>query len=219
MTDCSRRHRKGTHHAEAITSDDRRGKALQLTNNDTSNAASTALGLNVASGHAPFTVNTGIKVPSLNADKLDGIDSTGFLPKTGTAANSAKLGGQLPGYYLPKTGKAADADKLDSLDSSAFLPSQRFGGAQGSDKRFGGAGLGHSCALAEVTLFAGTFAPTGWDFAHGQILRTDMNQALFSLLGSTYGGNGTTTFALPNLSGLEPDGVNYIVCTAGVFPS
>jgi hypothetical protein len=97
------------------------GKTLQLTNNDTSNAASTALGLNVASGHAPFTVNTGIKVAGLNADKLDGIDSTGFLPKTGTAANSAKLGGQLPSYYLPATGKAADSDKLDGIDSTGFV--------------------------------------------------------------------------------------------------
>jgi hypothetical protein len=98
------------------------GNALQLTNTDTSNAASTALGLNVASGHAPFTVNTGIKVAGLNSDKLDGFDSAYFLPKTGTAANSAKLGGQLPSYYLPKTGKAADSDKLDGLDSSYFLP-------------------------------------------------------------------------------------------------
>lgn len=96
------------------------GKALQLTNNDTSNAASTALGLTVASGHAPFTVNTGIKVTSLNADKIDGIDSTGFLPKTGTAANAAKLGGQLAGYYLAATGKAADSDKLDGIDSNGF---------------------------------------------------------------------------------------------------
>jgi hypothetical protein len=53
------------------------GKALQVTNTGTV-ASSTALGLNVASGHAPFTVNSGAKVANLNADKLDGIDSTGF---------------------------------------------------------------------------------------------------------------------------------------------
>jgi hypothetical protein len=52
------------------------GKALQVTNNNTSNAASTALGLNVASGHAPFTVNSGVKVASLNADMVDGLDSS-----------------------------------------------------------------------------------------------------------------------------------------------
>jgi hypothetical protein len=54
------------------------GKALQLTNTNTG-AGATALGLNVASGHAPFTVNSGTKVANLNADKLDGIDSSGFL--------------------------------------------------------------------------------------------------------------------------------------------
>ena len=52
-------------------------KALQVTNTSTG-ASATALGLNVASGHAPFTVNSGTKVANLNADKLDGIDSTGF---------------------------------------------------------------------------------------------------------------------------------------------
>jgi len=53
------------------------GKALQLNNTSTA-AGATALGLNVATGHAPFTVNSGTKVANLNADKLDGIDSTGF---------------------------------------------------------------------------------------------------------------------------------------------
>jgi hypothetical protein len=53
-------------------------KGLQVTNTSTG-AGATALGLNVASGHAPFTVNSGTKVTNLNADKLDGIDSSGFL--------------------------------------------------------------------------------------------------------------------------------------------
>jgi hypothetical protein len=56
-------------------------KALQLTNTSTA-AGATALGLNVGSGHPPFTVNSGTKVASLNADKLDGLDSTGFLPSS-----------------------------------------------------------------------------------------------------------------------------------------
>jgi hypothetical protein len=54
------------------------GRALQVTNNNTSNAASTALGLTVATGHAPFTVNSGVKVTNLNADTLDGLDSSAF---------------------------------------------------------------------------------------------------------------------------------------------
>lgn len=55
--------------------------------------------------------------------------------------------------------------------------------------------------LAVVTYFAGNFAPRGWAFCNGQILAINTNQALFSLLGTTYGGNGQTTFALPDLRG------------------
>jgi microcystin-dependent protein len=60
--------------------------------------------------------------------------------------------------------------------------------------------------LAEIILFAGNFAPRGWAFCQGQILSIAQNTALFSLLGTTYGGNGTTTFALPDLRGRVPVG-------------
>ncbi len=55
--------------------------------------------------------------------------------------------------------------------------------------------------IAQITLFAGNFAPRGWAFCSGQILPINQNTALFSLLGTTYGGNGQTTFALPDLRG------------------
>jgi microcystin-dependent protein len=55
--------------------------------------------------------------------------------------------------------------------------------------------------LAEITLFAGNFAPRNWAFCNGQILAISQNTALFSLLGATYGGDGKTTFALPDLRG------------------
>jgi microcystin-dependent protein len=55
--------------------------------------------------------------------------------------------------------------------------------------------------LAEIRMFGGNFAPQGWAFCNGQILSIAQNTALFSLLGTTYGGNGTTTFALPDLRG------------------
>jgi microcystin-dependent protein len=53
--------------------------------------------------------------------------------------------------------------------------------------------------LGEIKMFAGNFAPQGFAFCNGQILPIAQNTALFSLLGTTYGGNGQTTFALPNL--------------------
>ena len=58
--------------------------------------------------------------------------------------------------------------------------------------------------LSEIRLFSFNFAPKGWALAAGQLLPINQNQALFSLLGTTYGGNGTTNFALPDLRGRVP---------------
>lgn len=55
--------------------------------------------------------------------------------------------------------------------------------------------------IGEIALVAFNFAPEGWAFCNGQTLDINSNQALFSLLGITYGGNGTTTFCLPDLRG------------------
>ena len=68
-------------------------------------------------------------------------------------------------------------------------------------------GAGTTTALAdtpfigEVRWFAGTFAPRGWALCNGQLLPIDQNPALFSILGTTYGGDGEVTFALPDLRG------------------
>lgn len=58
--------------------------------------------------------------------------------------------------------------------------------------------------VAEIRIFAGNFAPKGWALCDGQLLPISQNTALFSLLGTTYGGNGTSNFALPNLQGCAP---------------
>lgn len=58
--------------------------------------------------------------------------------------------------------------------------------------------------LGEIKMFAGNFAPRGFALCNGQLLSISQNAALFSILGTTYGGNGTTTFALPNLQGRLP---------------
>ncbi|WP_420573821.1 phage tail protein [Kordia sp.] len=58
--------------------------------------------------------------------------------------------------------------------------------------------------LAQIVMFAGNFAPRGWALCNGQLLPIASNQALFSLLGTTYGGDGRTTFALPDLRSRSP---------------
>src|SRR5580658_2180591 len=55
--------------------------------------------------------------------------------------------------------------------------------------------------VAEIRIFPFNFAPTGWAFCNGQLIPISQNTALFSLLGTTYGGDGKSTFALPNLQG------------------
>src|SRR3954470_22596670 len=71
--------------------------------------------------------------------------------------------------------------------------------------------------IGQIILFAGNFAPKGWAFCSGQLLSIAQNSALFSLLGTTYGGNGQTTFALPDLrsrvpihAGQGPGLTNYV---------
>ena len=60
--------------------------------------------------------------------------------------------------------------------------------------------------IAEIKLFAGNFAPRGWAFCEGQLLPINQNSALFSIIGTIYGGDGRSTFALPDLRGRTPIG-------------
>jgi microcystin-dependent protein len=58
--------------------------------------------------------------------------------------------------------------------------------------------------LADIKMFGGNFAPRGWAFCNGQLLPISQNDALFALIGTTYGGDGQVTFALPDLRGRRP---------------
>ena len=58
--------------------------------------------------------------------------------------------------------------------------------------------------LGEIRIISWNYAPRGWAFCNGQLLPINQNQALFSILGTTYGGNGQTNFALPDLRGRAP---------------
>ncbi len=58
--------------------------------------------------------------------------------------------------------------------------------------------------IGEIRMFAGNFAPVGWAFCNGALMDISQNDALFNLIGTTYGGDGQTTFALPNLQSSIP---------------
>jgi microcystin-dependent protein len=85
--------------------------------------------------------------------------------------------------------------------------------------------------IGEIRLFAGNFEPAGWAFCNGQLLAIAQNDALFALIGTTYGGDGQTTFALPDLRGRVPvhigpafvqgqsGGVEQVTLTVSQLPS
>lgn len=73
--------------------------------------------------------------------------------------------------------------------------------------------------LGSIVLFPFNFTPMDWMPCKGQTLQVAQYQAVFSLIGYTYGGNGTTTFNLPNLQGAEPiPNMGYFICMAGLYP-
>ena len=79
--------------------------------------------------------------------------------------------------------------------------------------------------LSEIRIVSFNFAPKGWALCNGQVMPINQNQALFSLLGTTYGGDGQTTFALPNLQGRVPIswgtgfGASYVLGQTGGLAS
>lgn len=73
--------------------------------------------------------------------------------------------------------------------------------------------------LGTVQLFAFNFAPAGWLPCDGRTLPIVQYQALYAILGTTYGGDGRTAFGLPNLTGKEPDShMKYYIACEGLFP-
>jgi Phage Tail Collar Domain len=87
----------------------------------------------------------------------------------------------------------------------------------GSNTNWGAAGRGRECTLGEIILTAG--AVVNGAPANGQLLPISTNTALFSLLGTTYGGDGRTTFALPNLAATAPNLLTYSICMEGIYPA
>ena len=72
--------------------------------------------------------------------------------------------------------------------------------------------------IGQIEAFSFGFAPRGWALCAGQLLPIQQNTALFSLLGTTFGGDGKTTFALPDLRMFAPKGLQYSICVQGIFP-
>jgi microcystin-dependent protein len=74
--------------------------------------------------------------------------------------------------------------------------------------------------IGSIQLFPYNFVPLYWQLCNGALLPIVQNQALFSLLGTKFGGDGRTTFALPNLTGTSPvPGMEYYIALNGIYPA
>lgn len=102
-----------------------------------------------------------------------------------------------------------------TLTADAYVA--RFGTNTGAAR----SATGTPCTVGEIRLTASPAVTAGGVPANGQILEinTNPNQALFAVLGTTYGGDGRTTFALPDLRAITPNNMTYSICVSGTFPS
>lgn len=73
-------------------------------------------------------------------------------------------------------------------------------------------------SIGQILLFAGSRLPLNWFFCDGRLLVISEYPALFSLIGTKFGGDGVTNFAIPNLEDKQMPGLRFVICYAGVYP-
>ncbi|MFT6103161.1 MAG: hypothetical protein ACJAZT_001680 [Gammaproteobacteria bacterium] len=105
----------------------------------------------------------------------------------------------------------------DNFSEITTLKQSDISGEFGDDTESASAGTGGDCTMGQVWLVAGIVA-SGVP-AQGQILQIGSNSALFSLMGTLYGGDGRVTFGLPDLTEAAPNGLTYVICLTGIYPS
>ena len=140
-----------------------------------------------------------------------------LVPIAGYAASVA-----VPNVFT--NGTIADADEVNAnFDAVAVAINDNdtkvdaVSALFGANTSFANAGSGGECTLADVWLTAG--AVSSGVPAQGQLLLIANYNALFSLMGTIYGGDGQSTFALPDLRDAAPSGLTYVICMQGIYPS
>ena len=190
--------------------------------------ATTLLFIILACSRGPDSIELQATIDAAVAATVEAIPTPTPLPTatpspTSTSAPTASptptLAPLLPFILQPEAdivGPEADTGPPSAVTFASFRA--RFG----TFRPLSGGSVAGSCLdgryMGEVLLFAGSFVPTGAHAADGALLQISDNPELFKVLGTQYGGDGNTTFALPNLTGLEPGGVSYLICTGGLMP-
>jgi len=149
---------------------------------------------------------TTFALPNLQGRVAVGANASHPLGTVFGEASTALTTGELPPGGAPVTNDQPSVSVEYLIATSGIFPSQGSGSSFNST----------TPTLGQITEFAGNFAPSGWALASGQLLSIAQNLALFSVIGTTYGGDGITTFALPNLNGrtvIGANGTNYILGT------
>jgi hypothetical protein len=187
-----------------------------------------------ATGSAGQSVTSAVEAPGANCAtggvRYSSSSGVSYVCNGAAGGGGSDTAAQVLGKLttVDGTGSGLDADTFDGIDSASFVRTNQFFGLFNSavGTLFGtdnsttsnGNNAGEHY-LAEVYLTAASFPPNGSTFAAGQTLQITDNTSLFSLIGTTYGGNGTTTFALPDLRRQAPGGLHYVIQTKGIYPS
>jgi len=137
-------------------------------------------------------IGIGTAVPAEKLDVAGNVKANGLLISNGGNTWDQLMKSSASGAVGFRKGHGAQAIRF-IICLQGIYPSPDFG-------------LTGEPFLAEIKMFAGNFAPNGWAFCEGQLLPINQNTALFSLISTNYGGNGTTNFALPDLRGAAPLG-------------
>jgi microcystin-dependent protein len=139
-------------------------------------------------------------LPDLQGKAIIGAGA-GLTPRTlGAAVGSSTA--SLTSAQVPALGAASASQPYNTMQPS--LPLQTLIATNGVFPGQGG-GVGSSAFVGQIANFAGTFVPAGWAPANGQLLSIADNESLFKVIGTTYGGDGVTNFALPRPPGPDSD--------------
>jgi len=150
---------------------------------------------------------TNFALPNLQGSAIVGAGSSaGLTPRSlGSVAGSPSV--TLTSAEVPAGAETSAPVPYNTVQPSLALePLIAVNGIYPSS----GGGLGPGAFIGQIAYFAGNFVPAGWALANGQTLSIASNQALFSIIGTNYGGNGRTTFQLPNLVGRIAIGADAI---------